>query len=179
MTLGGVGSGTTIDHIDIFSSDDDGVEIFGGTVSIKHLSVAFASDDALDFDFGWKGTAQYVFALQGEAVKSDHAGEWDGAKPDDADLYTNAKVYNATLIGSGNGENNKGKLAILMRDNFAGELSNSVLVDFPGLGIEVEDLEAGKGDAYSRLNEVLFIRNNTFSKFKGATDLNSLVKPTT
>ena len=179
LTLGGVGLGTVISHIDIFSSNDDGVEIFGGTVNIKNISVAFASDDSFDFDFGWKGAMQYLFALQGKNLASDHAGEWDGAKPDDAALYTDAKIFNATIVGPGtDSESNKSKLAILMRDNFAGQLANSVLTDFPGAGIEVEDLGEGKVDAYERINNSLFIRNNTFSKFKGATDLGSLVRTT-
>lgn len=75
MTLGAIGSGTTLEYIDIYASSDDGVEIFGGTVNIKYLSAAFATDDALDFDLGWRGNAQYLFTIQlsgGEIY--DHIG---------------------------------------------------------------------------------------------------------
>jgi hypothetical protein len=80
LTLGAVGSGTTIDFVESFASDDDGVEVFGGTVDLKHFVVAFASDDSYDFDQGWRGKGQYLFALQGDGVvsKYDHSGEWDG-----------------------------------------------------------------------------------------------------
>ena len=79
MTLGGVGSGTTIDYVDIFSSADDGIEIFGGTVDIRHISVAFSTDDDFDFDLGYRGTGQYLFSLMRTDDEGyDHAGEWDG-----------------------------------------------------------------------------------------------------
>ena len=34
LTLGGVGSGTTISNIEIISNDDDGIEFFGGNVDV-------------------------------------------------------------------------------------------------------------------------------------------------
>lgn len=41
-------------------SADDGVEIFGGSVDLKHVSAINCFDDALDFDMGWSGTAQFI-----------------------------------------------------------------------------------------------------------------------
>ena len=38
LTLGGVGSGTTVTNIEIVGSDDDGIEIFGGTVNVTNLN---------------------------------------------------------------------------------------------------------------------------------------------
>ena len=35
--MGGVGQLTTVDHIQIHNSSDDGIEIFGGRVNLKHL----------------------------------------------------------------------------------------------------------------------------------------------
>ena len=35
LTLGGVGSNTNFDHIEVISNADDGVEFFGGTASIN------------------------------------------------------------------------------------------------------------------------------------------------
>ncbi|GJM27386.1 MAG: hypothetical protein DHS20C17_00210 [Cyclobacteriaceae bacterium] len=185
LTLGGIGNGTTIDYIDIFSSADDGVEIFGGTVNIKHISVAFATDDDFDFDLGWTGHGQFLFALMGdETVGYDHSGEWDGADPDDATLFSAPNIYNATFIGPGTTASGRDK-AILMRENFAGKLGNSILEGFPGVGIEVQDLGDGSGDlpndSYERLTVErdgyqVEITNNTWANFAGATDLNSLVK---
>ena len=39
LTLGSVGRGTTIEHIEVVSCADDGVELFGGTVNIKYFSI--------------------------------------------------------------------------------------------------------------------------------------------
>ena len=35
VTFGGVGSGTTVEYIEVFHSADDGFEFFGGTVNAK------------------------------------------------------------------------------------------------------------------------------------------------
>ncbi|TCS86881.1 hypothetical protein EDD80_106192 [Anseongella ginsenosidimutans] len=178
LTLGGVGSGTTIENIDIFVSSDDGIEIFGGTVNIKNISVVFAEDDSYDFDLGWKGYGQFLFALQ-RADAADHGGEWDGADPDDAPLYTTARIYNATFIGKGAaGEVEAGNAAILMREGGALSVYNSIIADFNRKGIQVEDL-AKEGDAFDRLvneGENAIGNNLWFTLQSGSMD--DLVLPT-
>lgn len=176
LTLGGVGNGTTIEYVDIYSSCDDGIEIFGGTVDISHISVAFATDDSFDFDLGWTGKGQYLFALMGccGGDAYDKAGEWDGAKPDDAPLWTKPDLANMTFIGpsaSATGAQN----AIHMRDAFGGSFYNSIIADFPGKGLELEDLPTGL-DSYERLlNGEVEIHNNTWAGFAGASNLDELV----
>jgi hypothetical protein len=59
LTLGGVGSGTTIDHIQVYNSSDDGIEIFGGNANLRHIVINGADDDGLDTDTGWRGGAQF------------------------------------------------------------------------------------------------------------------------
>ncbi len=56
LTLGGVGSGTVIDHIEILANLDDGIECFGGAVTINHALVAYQQDDAFDIDQNFAGT---------------------------------------------------------------------------------------------------------------------------
>ena len=68
LTLGGVGSNTVIDHIEVVSARDDGVEFFGGTVSIRYLTVAFCEDDAVDYDLGFRGKGQFWLLIQDPAV---------------------------------------------------------------------------------------------------------------
>lgn len=179
LTLGGVGNGTTIEYVDIYSSCDDGIEIFGGTVDIKYISAAFATDDSYDFDLGWSGKGQYLFALQGccSGDAHDKAGEWDGAKPDDAPLYSRPDLANMTFIGPG-ASSTGAQNAIVMRDAFGGSVYNSIIVDFPGVGIEVEDLENGI-DSYQRLVDgEIELLNNTWSAFAGAANTDELVKIT-
>lgn len=68
LTTGGVGSGTQLDHIMSFNSDDDGVEFFGGRVNIKNLIVVGNGDDALDSDVGVQLNAQFVIVAQRSGV---------------------------------------------------------------------------------------------------------------
>ncbi len=56
LTLGGVGSGTTIDHIHSHNSSDDAFENFGGRVSMRYLVLTGADDDNIDIDTGWQAT---------------------------------------------------------------------------------------------------------------------------
>ncbi len=56
LTLGGVGSGTVIENIEIVSNQDDGIEFFGGTVNVNNAIVWNTGDDAIDTDQSWAGT---------------------------------------------------------------------------------------------------------------------------
>ncbi len=56
LTLGGVGSGTTINHIEIVGNLDDGIECFGGSVNIEYALVAYQQDDAFDIDQNFSGS---------------------------------------------------------------------------------------------------------------------------
>jgi len=63
LTLGGVGRKTTIDHIEVVSNADDGIEFFGGTVNCSNLAAAFCGDDAFDFDEGYSGKCQFLLGI--------------------------------------------------------------------------------------------------------------------
>jgi hypothetical protein len=76
LTLGGVGSGTVIENIEVVANQDDGIEWFGGTVSIKNALVWNSGDDALDTDQGWAGTLDNFIVICG--TNTDHSLEIDG-----------------------------------------------------------------------------------------------------
>ena len=76
LTLGGVGSGTTIEYVEIVSNQDDGIEFFGGTVNVKNAIVWAAGDDAIDTDQAWSGTLDNFVIVCGSST--DHALEIDG-----------------------------------------------------------------------------------------------------
>ena len=63
LTLGGVGSGTTIENVEVYVNFDDGIEWFGGTVNGKNLHVAFVGDDTFDLDEGYTGVNQFLFGV--------------------------------------------------------------------------------------------------------------------
>ncbi len=56
LTVGGCGTGTEIDYVQVHLGADDGVEMFGGTADLRHIVITQPDDDGLDWDFGWTGT---------------------------------------------------------------------------------------------------------------------------
>ena len=77
LTLGGVGSGTTINHIEIVGNLDDGIEFFGGSVNASDLIVVKIDDDSYDVDQAFKGTISNFVVIVGENQEGD-AFEIDG-----------------------------------------------------------------------------------------------------
>ncbi len=63
LTLYSVGSGTTIDNVALVDGADDGVEFFGGTVSVNNLYLENNEDDAVDWTEGWNGTVTNTYVL--------------------------------------------------------------------------------------------------------------------
>ncbi|MGB1371247.1 MAG: hypothetical protein ACPG6I_07520 [Flavobacteriaceae bacterium] len=100
LTLGGVGSGTEIDHIEVVANVDDGVEFFGGTVNASNLLVWAQGDDAIDIDQAYSGTIDNVVVHLGDA--SDHAFEVDGPEGTAAGSFT---LQNASIFGNSITEN--------------------------------------------------------------------------
>ena len=76
LTLGGVGSGTVIENVEVVANQDDGIEWFGGTVSVKNALIWNSGDDAVDTDQSWAGTLDNFIVICG--VNTDHALEIDG-----------------------------------------------------------------------------------------------------
>jgi hypothetical protein len=62
LMLGGVGSGTTIDHVQISSGGDDGFSWFGGTVNAKYLLSHKDVDDDFSTEYGFCGKVQFGVA---------------------------------------------------------------------------------------------------------------------
>ncbi len=77
LTLGGVGDGTIIDHIEIFATLDDGVEFFGGTVKVTNVITSYTGDDGLDIDQNFAGSVTNFAVFHGGSV-SDEGLEIDG-----------------------------------------------------------------------------------------------------
>lgn len=103
LTLGGVGSGTIIDHVQTSSGGDDGFEWFGGTVNAKFLISHKNIDDDFDTDFGFQGKVQYGIVSRDPArgdisgsngFESDNDGTGSTNTP-----FTQAIFSNFTIIG--------------------------------------------------------------------------------
>ncbi len=75
LTLGGVGTGTIIENVEIVANQDDGIEFFGGSVSVKNALIWNSYDDALDSDQSWSGTVDNYIIV---APNTGSAFELDG-----------------------------------------------------------------------------------------------------
>ena len=173
LTMGGVGSGTTIENVEIVGNTDDGMEIFGGTVNTKRIAVAFCQDDSFDLDEGHQGFHQFWFALQNtDGTKGDRGGEWDGGNGSDpvrtGTPNTTATIYNATFIGD-SGTAGGGNSAIYLDDYFAGQLHNSVLHQFSGATMLKATDGVGTGVSPQPMASVF--SNNTWGTFGLSTGL--------
>lgn len=100
LTLAGVGTGTTVEYIQAYNSSDDGIEIFGGTVNLRHIVINGADDDGFDVDTGWQGGAQFgIITQRATAVTNGSRGfEWSAA-PSGTTYYTRPRVSNWTIVG--------------------------------------------------------------------------------
>ena len=98
ITLAGVGSGTTIDHIQVHNSSDDGIEWFGGTVNARYIVITGADDDSLDTDFGYKGANQFVLVVQ-RSTGGDKIVEADTPGNGNSTPRSYPKFANVTAIG--------------------------------------------------------------------------------
>ncbi|AEM70031.1 putative lipoprotein [Allomuricauda ruestringensis DSM 13258] len=98
LTLGGVGSGTTVDHIEIVANQDDGIEWFGGTVNVTNALVWSQGDDGFDADQAWTGSLTNGVVVM--STESGSALELDGPEGSAATEggYT---LEDITLIGAG------------------------------------------------------------------------------
>lgn len=98
LTLGGVGSGTVIEYVEIIGNQDDGIEWFGGTVNVSHAIVWNAGDDAIDADQGWTGTLDNFIVIN----PGDECFELDG--PEGAAATSNYFLTNGSVkAGSADG----------------------------------------------------------------------------
>lgn len=103
LTFGSVGSGTTIEYVEVYRSGDDAFEWFGGSVSAKHLLAIDSWDDDFDTDNGFSGKIQFGLA-QRLAATADVSGS-NGFESDNNATGTNgtpqtsAVFSNMTILG--------------------------------------------------------------------------------
>ena len=103
LTLGAVGSETTIEYVMCTYGLDDSFEWFGGTVNAKYLIAYKGLDDDFDVDFGFSGFVQFGLGVRG-ATLADQSGS-NGFEVDnngqgsDAAPFTSGTFSNITIIG--------------------------------------------------------------------------------
>lgn len=129
LTLGGVGSGTVIEYVEVVANVDDGIEWFGGTVSVKNAIVWNSGDDALDADQAWAGTMDNFVIICGN--NTDHALEIDGPE---------GPMRDGHIFRNGTVKGNPASELADFRDGAEGTFENIYFFSFPSPAVN------GRGD---------------------------------
>ena len=172
LTMGGVGTGTTVEYVEVYANTDDGFEWFGGTVNSKYLVSARNQDDAFDYDMGWRGLNQHWLAFQ--QGSADRGGEHDGGTdPETGTPFATPTIANASYFGLGSDADQR---AVTFRDNAGGHYRNSIFAGYAnGIDVELTDDDI---NSYQRLvdgdltfeNNILFDIGESPFVVKGASD---------
>ncbi len=167
ITLGSVGRGTSLHHIQVSFCNDDGFEWFGGTVNAHHLVSYRNLDDDFDTDFGFRGHVQFGLIVRdpniadnpavstSEGFESDNDASGSAATP-----QTSAIFSNITAIGPFRGNTGATvaagyQRALRLRRNTALRIYNSLFMDFK-TGVHI-DGTASEANATS--GSLKFTRN--------------------
>lgn len=139
LTFGGVGRGTTIEHIQVSYSGDDSYEWFGGTVNCRYLVAYRGWDDDFDSDFGYSGKLQYLVSFRDPEVadqsssngfESDNDGSGTMNEP-----ITSPTWWNVSLIGpletTSTTINSLYKRGMHLRRSSRNKISNAIIMGWP------------------------------------------------
>jgi hypothetical protein len=169
LTLGSVGDGTQMDHIQVSYSGDDSYEWFGGSVNAKYLVAYRGWDDDFDTDNGYRGNNQFVVG-----IRDPFAADVSGSKGFESDSYgggttlsglagdvsglTRPVFSNVTEVGplvspTSTAYDPQFVAAVHIRRGSAISIMNSVLVGFPA-GIVFDESSSSYGST-SRNYDIL------------------------
>lgn len=146
LTLAGVGSGTTISHIQVYRAGDDAFEWFGGTVNCDHLIATYTVDDDFDTDLGYSGQVQFALVQRARniadvsgsnAFESDNNGNGTTATPQTSPVFSNVTIVGPYEADIFSGISFNYQHGVQIRRNSSLSLHNSLILGFPvGLYID-------------------------------------------
>lgn len=136
LALQGVGSGTTLSHIQVHRNKDDGVEFFGGTASIDHLVLTGSGDDSLDWTDGWSGSASYV-CIEQAADLGDRGIEADNREGEHNALPRSGPTLSNLSIKGGGAD----RTGITLRRGTGVSISGLAIDGFGKGCIDIDDPE--------------------------------------
>ncbi len=190
LTMYGVGSGTTIDYVQVSYSGDDSYEWFGGNVNAKHLVAFRGFDDDWDTDWGWSGKVQFGVSLRDPNVADQSTS--NGFESDNFEPGTPANGSNDGLpltegtfanisnfvfqaapstATTSNGSGSFGR-SMHLRRNTAISIFNTVLVGYPeGLRLDGKKLATLKNVQDGKLQLRGIVLANMATPFKGADEI--------
>jgi hypothetical protein len=137
ITFNAVGSGTTVENVEVYSTYDDGVEFFGGAVNITNLVAMYVRDDSIDFSDGYVGTVANALVIHpaengNRCIEGDNIGETRAAsQPMDLAPISNPTITRMTCITSNKDQANGGthgdSEGVLFRFGARGSVTDSIV----------------------------------------------------
>ncbi|WP_300601853.1 hypothetical protein [Niabella sp.] len=146
LTMAAVGSGTTIDHIQVSYAKDDAFEWFGGTVNCKYLIAYKTQDDDFDSDNGYSGSVQFGLIVRdstiadvskSESFESDNDGDGSDLTPQTKAVFCNISSFGPLATPNNVGNANYLGPAVQIRRNSSISIFNSAFVGWP-VGILID-----------------------------------------
>lgn len=170
LTMGGVGSGTTISYVQVYRSGDDAFEWFGGTVNCDHLVASYTIDDDFDTDNGFSGKVQFGVAQRyksfadvsgSNGFESDNDANGTVNTPQTKPVFSNMTIVGPIQSGSStSGINANYQHGAQIRRNSSMSLVNSILVGFP-IGLYIDDTKVASHKTSQNASEgSLVFKNN-------------------
>ena len=187
ITFAGVGRGTIVNNLQVYSTFDDGIEMFGGAFDIDNFVAVYVRDDSIDLDAGWQGTINNALVIQAETIgnhciESDGIASYSGLGAGVADdfiarnLNTRVTINNLTCIISPTptqGDFDPGA-GWRFREGIFFNLNDSMVItsfaannqdalnDNYCLRIDDPETEAGTANGDSNLNSVIYACQETY-----------------
>ena len=178
LTMGAVGRGTQIDHIQCSFINDDAFEWYGGAVNCKYLVSYRTVDDDFDSDFGYHGFVQYGLSVRdpqlgdpsyslpsgastSEGFESDNDAAGSTLQP-----FTNATFANFTMIGPFRGNNNSivhpaFRRGARIRRNSQIKIINTIFTDW-ATGVMIDGVACDSNAARG----TLIVRDNLITNYR-------------
>jgi hypothetical protein len=136
LSLLGVGTGTTIDSVQVVGSLGDGLFISGGGATLRNIVLANNAAAGLRWDDGWVGKAQFLVVQQADDNRNAIEGSNYPPNPDSGPRSA-PQLYNVTVVGPGNAAGAVGA-GILLRDGSGITIRNAVILRPGAAGLDIK-----------------------------------------
>ncbi|WP_309499796.1 right-handed parallel beta-helix repeat-containing protein [Sulfurovum sp.] len=141
LSLVGVGSGTVIDNITVDYSDDDGIEVWGGTVNMSNITISHCTDDHFDIDDGYSGTVTNLKITQTTGNAAMEMSGTTAATFDGLTIVQNTSAKEGTVFFKGAGIGGHFKNATITDNVTSATLAGAIHSNDVGVAIDTVSFE--------------------------------------
>jgi hypothetical protein len=140
LALNGVGARTVLEHIHVFQSNANGLELRGGAARLRHVRIVTADSMALAWNEGWRGLVQYGIVQAksgaGPAISGGNQFANGDAAPRSAPI-----LRNFTIIGPNTVDVGSRAASIHLHSGTAATLQSFFVLNQPATGAYLLDID--------------------------------------